>query len=210
MVGLASTGPVCAVVDSITPVLRSLRLVFAGTGAGTVPLLASASVDVLGTFSDGSERNVTATADLRSSNPAVATVSNSGASKGVISALALGTTTISAALDGVQVSAPLTVVEADLISLIVVPQSTLSLAVGATAQVTVTGAYADGNMRDLTEVATYVNFDLFAQNVLTVSNTPGSKGLITALAPGVTTVRIGVVTASGVEAQALIQVTVAP
>lgn len=209
MVGLTATGPVCAVVDSTTPVLRSLRLEIPGTTSGVITLGTTAFVHVIGVFSDGSDRDVTATATLTSSHPAVATVLESGPSKGLVTAVALGSTTIAAALDGVQASTVLTVAAADLTGFIVSPPS-LALTVGSTVQITVTGIYSDGSTRDVTQVASYANFDVFAQHVLTVSNSAGGRGLVTALAAGTTTVRIGVMNAAGVELQGFIDATVTP
>jgi plastocyanin len=63
----------------------------------------------MGAFSDGTTRDVTSQATWASANSSVATISNASGSNGLATGVAAGTSTITATLNGVTGSAPLTV-----------------------------------------------------------------------------------------------------
>ena len=60
-----------------------------------------------------------------------------------------------------------------------------TLAVGTTTQLTATGTYSDNSTRDITNEVTWLSSDA---STATVSNTPGSKGLITVISQGAVTI----------------------
>jgi len=146
-----------------------------------------------GFFSDGTDQILTTQVTWASSNEAVAQISNALGSEGVASSLALGTTTISAALDGVTGSTSMTVGAASLDSIAVTPLAA-SLAPGGTKQYTATGTFSDTTTLDLTTQVTWSSMNTVAAQI---SNAPGSQGLATALAEGATTISATLLTVTG-------------
>lgn len=124
------------------------------------------------TYSDETaEKDVTPEAAWTSSDPSVATVSNSGlATPGQP-----GTTTITASLQGRSGSTTLTVTNAQLQS-IDVTTATPSIANGTRAQFTATGHFDDSTAQDLTSQVTWTSSD----SSVSMSNT----GLATSTALG--------------------------
>jgi hypothetical protein len=119
-------------------------------------------------------------ASWTTSAASVATVTAAG----VATPLSAGTATITATFQGKSASSPLTVSPATLTSIAVTP-APLSLQPGATQQLTAMGAYTDAVTRDLTAVATWQSS---ATDVAMVSNANGSRGQITGLGSGTTSV----------------------
>ena len=148
----------------------------------TVPVGFTSQIRATGTYSDGSNRDVTAHATWTSSNPAFATVSNAAASKGIATGVAPGTTTITATVDGVVGSTSVTVSSASLLSIEVTPSSS-SLPAGHTQQFTATGIFSDGSSRDLTNDPILV-WSSSNVTVASVDNTGASRGVVTGVAPG--------------------------
>src|SRR6185312_13878603 len=97
-----------------------------------------------GTFSDNSTQNLTSQVTWTSATPAVATISSTGLATGV----AIGTSSISAALSGVTGSTVLTVTAATLQSIAVTPANP-SITKGATQQFTATGTFSDNSTQNL-------------------------------------------------------------
>ncbi len=139
----------------------------------------------IASYSDGTTPDVTSLVTWDSSQPDVASISNSTGTKGLATSVKEGTTTITASLSGVTSnSATLTVTAPTLVSLLVTPISaTISLATSvSTQQFTATGTLTDGSLQDMTALVTWASSDT---TVATISNTPGTNGLaaITLLAP---------------------------
>ena len=103
-----------------------------------------------GLYSDGSTQDLTAQVTWASSDTAVATVSNAAGSNGLATTASLGNTTVSATSGEVSGSTTLTVTDATLVSIEVLP-ATPSIANGLTQQFTATGHYSDGSTQDLTD-----------------------------------------------------------
>lgn len=132
-----------------------------------------------GTYTDNSTQDLTNVVVWSSSNPNVATVSNSSPA-GVASAQSVGPTTIGAASGTVQASVTLTVTPAVLQSIQVTPAQP-SVALGFTEQFTATGTYSDSSHQDLTSAVTWASD---TPGVATISNATGSNGLAATVAPG--------------------------
>lgn len=136
---------------------------------------------------------VTGNASWVSSDATVATVTAAG----VATPIKAGSATITATYLGKSGTSTLTVSSATLSSIAITP-SPVSLAAGASQQLTATGTYSDATTRDITAVATWLSS---AAGVATVSNAAGSRGLLTALASGsanVTAALQGVTSATNV------------
>jgi plastocyanin len=150
----------------------------------TVPKGETEQFTATGTFSDSSTSDITAQVNWTSSATGVASISNTTGSNGLASTLAIGTSTISAALGGVTNSTTLTVSAAVLQSIAVTPANPV-VAKGETEQFTATGTYSDNSTADNT---TQVSWTSSATAVATISNTQGSQGLATSLTTGSSTI----------------------
>jgi Big-like domain-containing protein/galactose oxidase-like protein len=157
----------------------------------TAPLtsVAAGSTDqftAIGLYSDGSTQDLTSTATWNSTNTAAATISNTAGVQGLATSVAIGSTNITASMNGVT-SSPvfsLTVTAAVLTSITVTAPLT-SVAARSTDQFTATGHYSDGSTPDLTSAATWNSTNT---SVATISNTVGTKGLATGVAFGSTNI----------------------
>jgi len=134
----------------------------------------------IGTYSDGSTQDLTASAQWKSSDARVAALSNATGSVGKASALATGTTVVSATSGEVAGQATLTVTPAYPVSLAITPHNP-QIALGTALQLQVIATYSDGSTRDLTASVTWTTS---AANVAAVSNASGSVGKVTAVAVG--------------------------
>ena len=129
-----------------------------------------------GTYTDGSTRNLTASAAWASSALNVATIANGG----LASSVATGTTTISATSGSITGTATLTVTSATLVSIAITP-SLPFVSMGGTQQFTATGTYSDSSTQNITTSVTWTSANTA---VATISNTAGSQGLATGVSVG--------------------------
>jgi hypothetical protein len=153
-----------------------------------------------GHFTDGSTEDLTTQVTWGSSDGAVATVSNVASSNGLAMTASVGTTTVSATIDGVSGDTVFTVTDATLVSIEVLPAMP-SVANGLTQQFTATGRFTDNSTQDLT---TQVTWDSSDGAVATVSNTAGANGLAMTSSAGDTTVSA---TSDGVSGSTVFTVT---
>ncbi len=154
----------------------------------TAPSLAkgtSQSFVAMGTYSDNSTQRITTQVTWSSSNTAVGTVSNVTGSEGKVYAITKGTTTIKAALSGVEETTTLTVTDAVVMTIAVTP-TTPSIAKGTTIQFKATATYSDTTEQNVTKQVTWSSSDT---TVAMVFNATGSEGLATALADGTATIK---------------------
>lgn len=135
-----------------------------------------------GIYTDNSTQDLTSSATWESSNNAVATVSNTSSSKGLATAVAAGSVTVSATQQGIIGETGLTVNPITLLSITVTP-SNPTIANGTTLQFSATGNYSNGTTRDLTTFATWISSQ---PAVAIISNASGSNGLATSLSTGST------------------------
>ncbi len=106
---------------------------------------------LIGTFSDGSTQDLSSAANWQSSNPAVATISNTGLATGT----GVGTVQLSGTFDGqTATTSPSQVTSANLVSIAIQPSSA-SFANGTSQQFTVIGTFSDGTTEDLTSSAAF-------------------------------------------------------
>jgi len=155
-----------------------------------------------GTYSDKSTRDLTTQVTWASANTSVATISNAAGSKGLATAVATGTSSISAALAGVTRTTVLTVTAAVLQSIAVTPANP-SVPAGGTDQFTATGTYSDKSTRDLTNQVTWASANISAA---TISSATGSQGLAAAVATGTSSISA---TLAGVTGTMVLTVTAA-
>ncbi len=130
------------------------------------------------TFNDASSRDVTAEATWSSANPAV--VATSPDDPGRVEALAVGSTRVTATLDGLAGVADVNVAAPD-VERVEVRPSTATIPVGLAQPFTAVAFFGDGSERDVTAEATWAVDD---DGVARISNAPGTRGQATALAVG--------------------------
>lgn len=116
----------------------------------TLPKGVKASYRVDGQFSDGQVRDLTEDVHWSSSAATVAFVSDVSGSKGQVSALEPGEATLQAELSGVVGQTGVTVGEAELQTLKVLPALALS-GPGSTRQYRAVGTFTDGSQQDVTD-----------------------------------------------------------
>ena len=177
--------------------------VTAATAKALVVTPATASIVVNATqalvatlvYDDGTTSVVTASADWTSSDAAVATVTGStpgggpggggpGNGGGTVTALAIGTATITATYSGLSGTATLTVTDPPL-SYIQVTPTNQNLPVGASQQLTATAVFADFTTRNVTASPTWASSNT---SVAVVTGTGANAGRASALAEGSATI----------------------
>lgn len=145
---------------------------------------ATAGLTVTGHFSDATTQDLTAQAGFSSSDVDLATISNGTADRGVVTAVAPGAVTLTAALGAIEASIPLTITPATLVSLALSP-ALPTLAAGTHVQLLATGAYSDGTHLNLTSAVTWSSS---AQAVAAISNAGATAGRLTGLGSGTATI----------------------
>ena len=132
-----------------------------------------------GSYSDGSQMDLTMQVTWSSSSPGVATVSASG----LANSLAVGTTTITGKIGGVSGSTTLTV-SPSIRSISITPINSF-IPVTTTIQFTSMATMSDGTMQNVTSSADWTSS---STATATISNSAGSQGTATAVAIGSTTI----------------------
>ena len=135
---------------------------------------------VWGSLLDGTSQDVTERVSWKSSDPSVATVSETG----VLTGMALGTTIVTAKLGTLTAVLQVDVLPV-VLSLIEVAPQYPALINGSSLQFTATGTFSYGSRQDLTAS---VSWESSNPTVATVSNVPGSYGLVQAVGAGSATI----------------------
>jgi hypothetical protein len=135
---------------------------------------ATQNFTAIATYSDASTQNVTTSVSWSSSNPSVATISNTAPTIGRATGFSIGTSTITATLGAVSGTSALTINAATLTSIAITPYDYLGNS-NATFQLVATGTFSDSSTADITNSVTWSSSNLTAA---TISNVAGSKGLV--------------------------------
>ncbi len=143
----------------------------------SVPVNSTQQFSATGTYSDGSSRDLTSLVTWSSSSNVTATIDVNG----LLTAVAAGSTTISAALNGVTQSLLITVTTPTISSISVTPVG-LTLPIGIDQQYVVTALYTDGSSADLQSGA------VWSSSSLAVATIDASTGMATTVGPGTTTI----------------------
>lgn len=142
----------------------------------SVPLNTMQQFSAIGTYSDGSSRDVTSLVTWGSSSTVTATIDTNG----VLTAVAAGSTTVSAVLNGITQSLLITVSTPAISSISVTPVG-LTLAIGINQQYVVTAFYTDGSSADLQSGASWTS------SSPAVATVDSASGMATTVGPGTTT-----------------------
>jgi uncharacterized protein YjdB len=192
---LASTG--CGGTASSPPSQKTLTAIAASPATANLLVGATEQFSATGTFSDGSSQDVTASAIWTDASGKVAKITSSG----VATALAAGSTTITATMGGLSGSASITVsAPAKTLTAIAVTPATASILAGATQQFTATATYSDSSTADVSSSAAWTS-----SNAATAKINPA--GLASALAAGSATITAVL---NGVTGSATLAVSAAP
>jgi uncharacterized protein YjdB len=190
--GVSGTATVTVPVPVVAKTLTSVAV---SPATPSIAIGATQQFVATATYSDSTRANVTTSASWTSSNPAIAKVTSAG----LASALAGGSATITATIDGVSGSSSLTVpppaVTKTLTSIAITPAAA-TFAIGATQQFIATATYSDTTTANVTTLATWTS-----SNPTIAKITPG--GLASALAAGSATITA---TFSGVSGSASLTV----
>lgn len=160
----------------------------------------SMHLEATGTYTDGTQLDLTESVSWSSNAPAVA-VSNSTGERGKIWTLSLGGATITATLGMVSGQAVVTVTDTRLESIAIEPDA-VTLPLGTSTRLKAMGQYlGEEDPRDITELVSWES-----DNPLLVAarNTPGEEGRVVALETGTVTVRANL---AGVQGEAAVTVT---
>ena len=140
----------------------------------------------IGTYNNGTTVDLTSEVTWNSSNIGVATISNAAGSNGTATGQGVGTTNITASLNGVTSNTvTLNGTAATLVSISITPSSNPSVVKGLTVPFTATGTYTDGTTVDLTSIVTWTSSNT---SVATISNAAGSNGVATGQGVGTTNI----------------------
>jgi uncharacterized protein YjdB len=134
-----------------------------------------------GKYDNSTTLDITTQVTWSSSNVAVAQASNAAGSNGVVTSLTGGSATITAALQGVQGTANLTVTAPTLVAITITP-TTAIISVGDTQAFTLRGVYANGTTRALAGA----NWSSSSAGVATI--TAGGGATARGVAAGTTTI----------------------
>jgi len=134
-----------------------------------------------GTFEDGRVNDVTTNITWKSSVESVVEIDNDQGAEGVVSALTVGDTVISAEHEDGVISNEVPLEVVDTLDSVTVTPDTITISTGATQQFTAIGSYSNLDDQDITTTAIWAS-DNTAN--LTVSNDDNTEGLATAVAVG--------------------------
>jgi hypothetical protein len=125
---------------------------------GNVAEDTSIALTATGTLTDGTTQNITSSVLWTSSNPSLATMSNSSGSYGWANGIAPGTVTVIAAFGGQVGVTSLNVTDATLTSITITPKNP-SVGLGARQQFSAQGSFSDQSTEDLTQQVTWTASD---------------------------------------------------
>ena len=194
------------IVGAAPPVLASIAVTPAGISlkVGAVQQYAAT-----GTYSDGTQQDLTAAVTWTSSAPATASINNT-TSKGLVTAIAVGTATVTATSGSIASPAvSLTVTSGaapTLVSIAVTPAAP-SIVKGATQQFTATGTYSDNSTQNLTTTATWTSA---TPATATIGNSAPAIGLAMAVAPGTSAITASLTTGGMTVTSPAVTLTVTP
>ncbi|MGY5796221.1 Ig-like domain-containing protein [Rheinheimera faecalis] len=139
-----------------------------------------------GLYSDGSTEDISTAVNWLSSDTSIAVMAaDQTTSSGLATAVAPGSTQISASMGDLSASTSLTVTNAALISIQLSPLNSI-LYLGVSQLYTAVGVYSDGSSQDISALVTWASS---AQNIATMDTNAGENyGLATGVAAGTTQV----------------------
>jgi trimeric autotransporter adhesin len=146
-----------------------------------IPLGQNKQLSVTGTLSDGSKIDLTQDVNWSSSNLSAAIVGNTPGQKGNVFSRAAGISliTIKDPISGIQETSKISVTSKELVSIRIETEPQIPL--GTTLKLTAKGFYSDGSENEITESG---DWSSGTPSVIAVMNQSGSKGRITTISLG--------------------------
>ena len=197
-----STGPVSGTVQ-ITVVAKKITSIGITPAQPILQKGVTQAFKATAVYDDNSTGDVTQQATWSTDDASVLSVVATGATAGLATAKAAGSTTITATVGAVSGQTSVRVTAPQLTSITVNP-ATATMSVNTTRQFTAQGTYADSSTADLTDSVTW---STGLATIISVSNAAGTRGLVTALAVGTDNV---VASMSGIVGMATVTVSVIP
>jgi uncharacterized protein YjdB len=183
----AGTANITATYQSVTSNMAAvlvtaspLSTITVSPSTGQVPEGVALQFTALGTFANSQTENLTSNVTWASSQPSIATVSNATGQQGLAEGVTAGTASISADFAGIVGSANLTVTNATLVSIAILPSNPI-VTHGTSVNFTAKGTFSDGSQVDLTTQVTWTS--QFA-TVATIN----ASGVANTVSPGQTTI----------------------
>lgn len=170
--------------DAVTIQPATVVSISISPGSPSVRKSKTLQLAATGTYSDGTQQDVTALAAWETAQPTIAAISSSG----LVTGMAPGNAQVSAVYQSVTGTDMVTIQPPALISIAISP-SNLALGKGQSFQLTATGSFGDGTQQDLTNV---VNWTTNLPNIAFVAVGGGVTGMaagsaqISATSQGVT------------------------
>jgi len=161
------------------PVPATLNGLSVTPNATSIAATSTVTLHAMGSYSDGSSKDLSSSVTWASSNSNVATVSTSG----VVTGVASGAASITAKSGTFTSSAAITVSGGTSVTLsaIAISPASPSIPINTTQQLTATGSYSDGSSRDLTSLVTWSSS--------TIANaTVDAAGVVSGIAAGTATI----------------------
>ena len=146
---LAACGGGSSSTNTTPPAAATLSSLAVTASPANVGVGATSQFAAVGTYSDGTTKTLTTTVTWSSATTTVATIGSSG----LATAVAAGTSVITATSGTITGTATLTVTTATVATIVVAP-ATVSIAAGATTTFTATATFSDGTSRILTAATT--------------------------------------------------------
>ena len=184
---------------SVTVTAPPLTSITVSPATVTISAGTTSQLKAQGTYSDLSTADLTDSVTWSADTTTVASVSNAAGTRGLVTALAKGTSNIVASLSGVTGTATVTVTAAPLVSIAVTPNP-LNLPLGLTLPLKAVATYGDKTTQDVTTSATWTVGD---NTIATVGNIGSTAGQVTGVKVGSTTVTA---TLSGISGSATVTV----
>jgi len=179
-------------------VMNSVRLtsIAVAPSSATISVGGTEQFTATGNYSDGTKRDITASATWTSSANLTAKVQTAGqSSPGLVTGISAGSATITAASSGISDSTIVKISRGGTLTSITLSPSNPALTVGATLQMSATGNYTDGTTKDLTSTATWTSS---ASGVATVESAgQAAAGLAKGISLGSATITATSGTISG-------------
>ncbi len=150
---------------------------------GIIPVAYWRQYTATAVFADGLQVDVTRQASWTSSNPLIAHAGNGGMYGGRVTGIAPGTSTVLARFGGFGATATATV-KLMTLTLVVVTPDNATTPVGVPIQLTATGTFTDGTTTITLDITLQVGWKVSPKKGGTVSNTDGSRGVVTMYSSG--------------------------
>lgn len=164
--------------------LASLAVTSAGVN-NSLAMGTSMRLIAKGTYTDASTKDLTSQVAWTSSNSAVATIDQNVGTKGRLKSVTIGSTTVTASLEGVTSPGFLVTVSSVTLTSLAITPTAPTLTIGQTSPLTATGTFSNGSTQDVTSDVVWSSGDAA---IATVSMSTGVEGTVKGNVAGTVTI----------------------